>query len=121
VSARHESARHGSAPHENENGNENMVHDEHPGLARERTMLAWTRTALSFGAVGGAIVKSHVIIGLVVLAIAPVAWYLGRISSRNEVGAEGVAEQLGGRLWLITAVVLVVSVVALIVSLGSQL
>ena len=32
-----------------------------PGLARERTSLAWMRTALSFAAVGGVALKANVI------------------------------------------------------------
>src|ERR1700684_2307193 len=54
--------------------------DEDRGLARERTALAWTRTALSFGALGGVILKSHVIIGLIVLALVPVVWQVGRLA-----------------------------------------
>ena len=41
-----------------------------PGLARERTSLAWTRTALSFGAVGGVVLKREVVAGLILLAVA---------------------------------------------------
>jgi uncharacterized membrane protein YidH (DUF202 family) len=51
-----------------------------PGLARERTSLSWTRTAISFAALGGVVLKENVSTGLVVLAIVPVVWQLGRIS-----------------------------------------
>jgi uncharacterized membrane protein YidH (DUF202 family) len=84
--------------------------DEDRGLARERTALAWTRTALSFGAVGGVIVKSHVIIGLIVLGLAPLVWQLGRIAGQEP------PERIAGRVKLITVTVATVAVIALVVS-----
>ena len=35
-----------------------------PGLARVRTSLAWTRTALSFAAVGAVVLRKDIIAGL---------------------------------------------------------
>jgi uncharacterized membrane protein YidH (DUF202 family) len=77
-----------------------------PGLARERTSLAWTRTALSFAAVGGVMLRREVIPGLIILAVAPAIWQLGRLP-RN----------LSGRLKLITATVVAAALVALVVTL----
>lgn len=51
-----------------------------PGLARERTSLAFTRTAISFAALGGVVLKANVISGLLILAVTPVVWQLGRVS-----------------------------------------
>jgi uncharacterized membrane protein YidH (DUF202 family) len=79
--------------------------DRDPGLARERTSLAWTRTALSFAAVGGVVLKNDVIPGLIILSAAPVIWQLGRLS-----------RQLRGRLKLVTATIVAVSLVALAVA-----
>jgi uncharacterized membrane protein YidH (DUF202 family) len=79
--------------------------DRDPGLARERTSLAWIRTALSFAAVGGVVLKKDVITGLVILATAPVIWQVGR-----------VAHDLRGRLKLVTATIVAVSLVALAVA-----
>jgi uncharacterized membrane protein YidH (DUF202 family) len=76
------------------------------GLARERTSLAWTRTALSFAAVGGVMLKREVIPGLIILTAAPAIWQLGRLP-RN----------LPHRLKLITATIVAVAVVALVVVL----
>jgi uncharacterized membrane protein YidH (DUF202 family) len=80
--------------------------DTDPGLARIRTSLAWTRTALSFAAVGAVALKKDVIAGLLIIATAPVIWRLGRIS-----------HDLPGRLRLVTATIVAVSVVALFVAL----
>lgn len=77
------------------------------GLARERTVLAWTRTALSFGAVGGVVVKSHVITGLVIMALAPVIWQLGRLT-RNDPRPR--------RIRVITGTVVLVALIALAVA-----
>jgi uncharacterized membrane protein YidH (DUF202 family) len=55
-----------------------------PGLARERTDLAWTRTAISFAALGGAILKTTPLAGVLVLAMAASVWGLGRLSRRYE-------------------------------------
>ena len=80
--------------------------DADPGLARARTSLAWTRTALSFAAVGAVALKKDVIAGLLIIATAPVIWRLGHIS-----------HHLPGRLRLVTATIVAVSVVALVVAL----
>jgi uncharacterized membrane protein YidH (DUF202 family) len=85
--------------------------DEDRGLARERTALAWTRTALSFGAVGGVIVKAHAVLGLVVLGFVPVVWQLGRLTMREAPG-----RVLDRRMRLIMSAIIALAVVALIVS-----
>jgi len=79
--------------------------DADPGLAQVRTSLAWTRTALSFAAVGGVALKKDVIAGLLILATVPVIWRLGRL-----------AHHLPGRLRLVTATIVAVAIVALVVS-----
>ena len=80
--------------------------DADPGLARERTSLAWTRTALSFGAVGGVMLKKDVVAGLAVMATVPVIWEVGRLASLHP-----------GRLRLVTAAIVAVALVALAVAL----
>jgi hypothetical protein len=77
----------------------------HPGLARERTALAWTRTAISFAAVGGVVLKREVIPGLILLAVAPAIWQLGRLAYRGQ-----------EKLILLTAAVVGVAAVALVIS-----
>jgi uncharacterized membrane protein YidH (DUF202 family) len=79
--------------------------DADPGLARIRTSLAWTRTALSFAAVGAVTLRKDVLAGLLIIAAAPVVWRLGRL-----------AYDRPGRLRLVTATIVAVSVVALVVA-----
>jgi uncharacterized membrane protein YidH (DUF202 family) len=79
--------------------------DIDPGLARERTALAWTRTAISFAAVGGVVLKKEIIPGLILLAVAPAIWQLGRL-----------AHHLPGRLKAVTVTIVAVSLVALVVA-----
>ena len=76
------------------------------GLARERTALAWTRTALSFAAVGGVVLKREIVPGLILLAVAPAIYVLGRLAyTRPE------------RHKLVTATIVAVAIVALVVAL----
>jgi|HubBroStandDraft_3_1064219.scaffolds.fasta_scaffold844574_1 uncharacterized membrane protein YidH (DUF202 family) len=88
-------------------------HDDHedgdPGLARARTSLAWTRTALSFAAVGGVVLKKDVIAGLIIMAAAPVIWRLGRLADQSP---------SPGRLKLVTATIVAIALVALAVAVG---
>ena len=80
--------------------------DADPGLARARTSLAWTRTALSFAAVGGVVLKREIIPGLILLSVAPAIYVLGRLAyTRPE------------RHKLVTATIVAVAVVALVVAL----
>jgi len=79
--------------------------DADPGLARVRTSLAWTRTALSFAAVGAVALRKDVIAGLLILATVPVIWRVGRLDHHRP-----------GQLRLVTAAIVVVSLVALIVA-----
>jgi len=80
--------------------------DADPGLAQVRTSLAWTRTALSFAAVGGVTLKENVVAGLLILSAALVIWRLGRLAHHSP-----------GRLRLVTATIVAVAIVALVVSL----
>jgi uncharacterized membrane protein YidH (DUF202 family) len=80
--------------------------DPDPGRARERTSLAWTRTALSFAAVGVVVLKKDVIPGLIILCAAPVTWQLGRL-----------AHHMPGRLELVTVTIVAVALAALIVAI----
>ena len=76
--------------------------DADPGLAQARTSLAWTRTALSFAAVGGVMLKKDVVAGLLILATAPVIWRIGRLAYHHP-----------ARLRLVTVAIVAVSAVAL--------
>ena len=75
------------------------------GLARERTSLSWTRTALSFAAVGGVVLKREVVPGLILLALAPAIYMLGRLAYSRP-----------GKLKLVTVAIVAVALVALVVS-----
>jgi uncharacterized membrane protein YidH (DUF202 family) len=48
-----------------------------PGLAEERTELAWRRTAIAFTALSGALVKMNPAIGIPTLALSTLTWHLG--------------------------------------------
>ena len=83
-----------------------------PGLARERTKLAWARTAIAFAALGGAILKKEPVAGLIVLAITPLIWGLGRF-----VGYTAERPELQRRrLLVVTGTVVAVSLLAMIIA-----
>jgi uncharacterized membrane protein YidH (DUF202 family) len=83
-----------------------------PGLARERTKLAWARTAIAFAAVGGAILKKEPVAGLIVLAMTPIIWGLGRFVGRTA----GRPELQPRRLLAVTVTVVAVSVLAMVIA-----
>jgi uncharacterized membrane protein YidH (DUF202 family) len=87
-----------------------------PGLARERTTLAWTRTAIAFGALGGVVLKVNVVTGLIILAMAPLVWQLGRISRSGSPGTDLPAVGTT-RIRLITVSIVAVSLLSLLVAL----
>ncbi len=87
-----------------------------PGLARERTSLAWTRTAISFAALGGVVLKVNVVPGLIILAVAPLVWQLGRMSRSGPADA-GLPAVGAARIRLIAASVVGVSLLCLLVAL----
>lgn len=85
-----------------------------PGLARERTEMAWTRTAISFAALGGAILKTVPAAGVAVLAIGALIWGLGRLARRS--GQAGIQDRRRVLL-LITVAVTAVALAALAAAL----
>ncbi len=82
-----------------------------PGLARERTELAWTRTAIGFAALGAALLKYRPVVGLPVLVLSAVVWRLGRLP-----GTAGAGDVRDRRILLITVSTVGVSLVALVLS-----
>lgn len=85
--------------------------DFDPGLARDRTRLAWTRTAIAFAAVGAAVLKSHLAAGLTVLGLAAVVWGLRHLFRDAAVPRSQSARLLG-----VTLTVVAVAIVALVVA-----
>lgn len=70
------------------------LEDLDPGLARERTVLAWTRTGLSFLALGGILARTDPVAGLTVLALAGTVWILGYLHHRSMWTPTGAARWL---------------------------
>jgi uncharacterized membrane protein YidH (DUF202 family) len=87
-----------------------------PGLAHERTALAWTRTAIGFAALGGAVLKVNVVTGLIILAMAPLVWQVGRVPWNSSPGS-GPPVVGTARIRLITVSIVVVSLLSLLVAL----
>ena len=85
--------------------------DFDPGLARERTRLAWTRTAIAFATVGAAVLKTHLVAGLTVLGLAGVVWALRQLFRDTAVTRSQSARLLG-----VTLTVVAVALVALVLS-----
>jgi uncharacterized membrane protein YidH (DUF202 family) len=85
--------------------------DGPPGLAEERTELAWTRTAIGFAAIGAAVLKHSPLIGLPILVVSAVIWRLGRLP-----GAAGSRSGHDRRFLLITVTITVIALVALVLS-----
>jgi uncharacterized membrane protein YidH (DUF202 family) len=54
--------------------------DADPGLARQRTRMAWTRTTIAFVALGVAVLKTDVAAGIAVLAMTPLVWLTSHLS-----------------------------------------
>jgi uncharacterized membrane protein YidH (DUF202 family) len=90
-----------------------------PGLARERTTLAWTRTAISFAALGAAVLKTNWISGLIILAVAPVIWQLGRVT-RGQAGGSRLPAVGAARLFAIAASIVAVAVLCLIIAVWGK-
>jgi uncharacterized membrane protein YidH (DUF202 family) len=95
-------------------GGTDDIEEIDPGLAAQRTELAWTRTAISFAAVGGALLKNHPVAGIPVLALSLLIWELGRRPRKP-----GSGHVRTRHLQFITAVVLGVALAALVITLIS--
>jgi uncharacterized membrane protein YidH (DUF202 family) len=95
------------------------IEDRDPGLARERTALAWTRTAISFAALGAAMLRTNAAAGILVLASAVAVWLLGELSARD-LQATIPPRRLSHRrtVQLITIMTTLVSLLAMILALA---
>jgi uncharacterized membrane protein YidH (DUF202 family) len=92
-----------------------------PGLAQERTSLAWTRTAIAFAALGGVVLKENLVTGLIIVALAPVIWQLGQVTRGGLPGAGDRLPAMAGvgptRLFLIAVTIAAVALLCLILAL----
>ena len=87
--------------------------DADPLLARERTVMAWTRSTIAFFALGVAVVKFRPLVGFPLLAFSAVAWLVNRRPPRRHWDGS-----IGRRLLLVSLTVTGLAVVALILTLA---
>jgi uncharacterized membrane protein YidH (DUF202 family) len=92
------------------------IEETDPGLARERTDMAWTRTAISFAAAGAAILKDRLVPGLIVLGLGLITLALPRVFPRLGIGLASRQR----RLLLVTITVTAAAGVALSVALTGK-
>jgi uncharacterized membrane protein YidH (DUF202 family) len=83
------------------------MEDADPALAKERTELAWTRSSISFAALGLLILKFRPAFGVPVLLFSAVVWWAGHM--RRD--AAGTASR---RVLLVTVAVIAMAFVALL-------
>jgi uncharacterized membrane protein YidH (DUF202 family) len=84
-----------------------------PGLARQRTQLAWVRTTIAFAALGGAVLKTNIPAGIAVLAMTPLVALTGRLA-RNSAPGRARPGQLLVTAVAITAVAVGVLILVLL-------
>jgi uncharacterized membrane protein YidH (DUF202 family) len=77
-----------------------------------RTRLAWTRTAVAFAAIGGAMLKLSPVAGGVVLVLSLPIWAVARRS-----GGTGGSVPAPRGLRLVTVTVVIVALAALVVAI----
>ena len=92
------------------------IEDRDPGLARERTDLAWTRTAISFIALGAAMLHTNTIAGALVIAAGAAVWLTGHLTARSGRGATRRPERRR-TVQLITAATTLTALLALAMTL----
>jgi uncharacterized membrane protein YidH (DUF202 family) len=97
-----------------------------PGLARDRTALAWTRSALSMLAIGTLIARAAfeadldalaVIAAIATLALALVTWRHGNALYRERAVDSSEPHHQPGALGFLTSTTLLIAVVALVVTI----
>lgn len=86
------------------------IEDADPGLARERTELAWTRSSIAFAALGAAILKLRPAAGAPILVFSVVIWSLGHVR-RDEAGTAS------RRVLLVTIAVTLLAAAALVLTI----
>ena len=91
------------------------IQEADPGLARERTRLAWTRSSVSFAAIGVLILKTRPLIGAPLLILSAVIWSIGL--ARRTPGRAGVAPK---RVLFVAICVFVVAAAALVLALAGH-
>lgn len=90
------------------------IEEADPGLARERTRLAWTRSSISFAAIGVALLKDKPVIGGPVLILSAVIWSLGLMPA--DLDRTGRAKVTRRRVRLVTAGVILIAIAALAIA-----
>jgi hypothetical protein len=101
--------------HEATGAGASETEDGDAGLALERTSLSWTRTAISFAAVGGVMLKDNVITGLLILAVVPLIWRLGR-PPRSGSAPGGLPTVGGTRIRVTTISIVGVALLSLVIA-----
>jgi uncharacterized membrane protein YidH (DUF202 family) len=98
-----------------------------PGLARDRTALAWTRSALSMLAIGTLITRAAfeadldvlaVIAAIATVALAVLTWRQGNALYRVRAVDSSRPHHQPGALGVLMSVTLVIAVVALVVTIA---
>jgi uncharacterized membrane protein YidH (DUF202 family) len=88
------------------------IEETDPGLARERTKLAWTRSSVSVAAIGVLIMKTRPLVGAPLLILSAIIWSIGLV--RRQPGRAGLAPK---RVLFVAICVLVIGIVALTLAL----
>jgi hypothetical protein len=96
-----------------------------PGLARDRTALAWTRSALNMAGSGALIARAGfaanldvlgVVAALTMAAVAALTWRHGWTLYRGRARADAPPGQQTGALGLLTTATLAIAIVAIVFS-----